>query len=110
MADAFFAEVLAAIKQEGLLSDEHFTVDGTLLEGVGEYKSFKPKDRPRTPPDDLKNPTINFHGQSRRNDTHQSTTDPEARRTRKRVGARLSWGIWAICSPRIATGSSLIQR
>ena len=44
VADAFFADVLAAIKQEGLLSDEHFTVDGTLLEAWASHKSFKPKD------------------------------------------------------------------
>ena len=83
IADAFFAEVLAAIKAEGLLSDEHFTVDGTLLEAWASQKSFKPKTGPRTPPDDPSNPTVNFHGQTRRNDTHQSTTDPDARLYRK---------------------------
>ena len=83
IADAFFAEVLAAIKAEGLLSDEHFTVDGTLLEAWASQKSFKPKAGPHTPPDDPSNPTVNFHGQTRRNDTHQSTTDPEARLHRK---------------------------
>ena len=83
IADAFFAEVLAAIKADGLLSDEHFTVDGTLLEAWASQKSFKPKAGPRTPPDDPSNPTVNFHGQTRRNDTHQSTTDPDARLYRK---------------------------
>ena len=64
----------------GLLSDEHFTVDGTLLEAWASHKSFQPKDDgPRRPPDDPKNPTVNFHGETRRNDTHQSTTDPDAR-------------------------------
>src|SRR5574339_1256212 len=72
IADAFFAEVLAAIKQEGLLSDEHFTVDGTLLEAWASHKSFQPNEATRRPPDDPKNPTVNFHGESRRNDTHQS--------------------------------------
>src|ERR1700730_5510965 len=86
IADAFFAEVLAAIKQDGLLSDEHFTVDGTLLEAWASHKSFKPKRRDRTPPDDPKNPTVNFHGQTRRNDTHQSTTDPDARLYKKGTG------------------------
>jgi transposase len=86
VADAFFAEVLAAIKQDGLLSDEHFTVDGTLLEAWASHKSFKPKDRPPTPPDDPKNPTVNFHGQARRNDTHASTTDPDARLYKKATG------------------------
>src|SRR6266705_780079 len=56
IADAFFAEVLAAIKAEGLLSDEHFTVDGTLLEAWASQKSFKPKGRRPTPPDDPKHP------------------------------------------------------
>jgi transposase len=92
IADAFFAEVLAAIKQEGLLSDEHFTVDGTLLEAWASHKSFKPKDTPRTPPDDPKNPTINFHGQARRNDTHQSTTDPDARLYKKATGREAKLG------------------
>jgi transposase len=86
IADAFFAEVLAAIKAEGLLSDEHFTVDGTLLEAWASQKSFKPKGRRPTPPDDPKNPTVNFHGQTRRNDTHQSTTDPDARLYKKTSG------------------------
>jgi len=86
IADAFFAEVLAAIKHEGLLSDEHFTVDGTLLEAWASHKSFKPKDTPRLPPDDPKNPTVNFHKQTRRNDTHQSTTDPDARLYKKATG------------------------
>ena len=86
IADAFFAEVLAAIKGEGLLSAEHFTVDGTLLEAWASHKSFKPKDGDDTPPDDPKNPTVNFHGDVRRNDTHQSTTDPDARLYKKAVG------------------------
>src|SRR5215216_3593567 len=55
IADAFFAEVL--------MSDEHFTVDGTLLEAWASHKSFRPKSGPPTPPDDPKNPTVNFHGQ-----------------------------------------------
>ena len=86
VADAFFAEVLAAIKQDGLLSDEHFTVDGTLLEAWASHKSFKPKGPDQRPPDDPKNPTVNFHGQTRRNDTHQSTTDPDARLYKKGTG------------------------
>jgi transposase len=86
IADAFFAEVLATVKQEGLLSDEHFTVDGTLLEAWASHKSFKPKGTDQTPPDDPKNPTVNFHGQTRRNDTHQSTTDPDARLYKKGTG------------------------
>jgi transposase len=95
VADAFFAEVLAAIRAEGLLSDEHFTVDGTLLEAWASHKSFKPKQGPPTPPDDPKNPTVNFHGQQRRNDTHQSTTDPEARLYKKAVGREAKLGYLA---------------
>ena len=86
IADAFFAEVLDAIKQEGLLSDEHFTVDGTLLEAWASQKSVKPKGTSRRPPDDPKNPTVNFHGETRRNDTHESTTDPDARLYKKAGG------------------------
>jgi transposase len=86
VATAFFAEVLAAIKADGLLSDEHFTVDGTLLEAWASHKSFKPKGGADRPPDDPKNPTVNFQGQTRRNDTHQSTTDPDARLYKKAVG------------------------
>ncbi len=92
IADAFFAEVLAAIKQDGLLSDEPFTVDGTLLEAWASHKSFQPKDASRRPPDDAKKPTVNFHGQGRRNDTHQSTTDPDARLYKKAVGREAKLG------------------
>ena len=93
IADAFFAEVLAAVDAEGLLSDDHFTVDGTLLEAWASHKSFKPRGGPHQPPDDPKNPTVDFHGQRRRNETHQSTTDPEARLYKKAVGreARLGY-------------------
>jgi hypothetical protein len=69
-----------------LLSDEHFTVDGTLLEAWASHKSFKPRGAKGTPPDDPKNPTVSFHGQQRRNDTHQSTTDPDARLFKKAAG------------------------
>lgn len=92
IAGAFFGEVLAAIEQDGLLSDEHFTVDGTLLEAWASHKSFTPKETPRTPPDDPKNPSGSFHGQTRRNDTHQSTTDPEARLFKKAVGREAKLG------------------
>jgi len=92
VADAFFTEVLAAIQADGLLSDEHFTVDGTLLEAWASHKSFKPKGTDRTPPDDPKNPTVNFHGQTRRNDTHQSTTDADARLFKKAVGREAKLG------------------
>jgi DDE family transposase len=76
-----------------LLSDEHFTVDGTLLEAAASLKSFKAKDQPDEPPaDDPGNPTMNFHGQKRSNKTHQSTTDPEAMLCRKGKGKEAKLG------------------
>jgi transposase len=87
IADAFFAEVLAEARTHGLLSDEHFTVDGTLLEAWASQKSFRPKDEdPPMPPSDPKNPAVNFRGERRTNDTHASTTDPDARLYRKGDG------------------------
>jgi transposase len=87
IATAFFEAVLAHAKTADLLSDEHFTVDGTLLEAWAGLKSFRRKDAgPTPPPDDPGNPTINFHGETRHNDTHQSTTDPDARLARKGDG------------------------
>jgi transposase len=90
VADAFFEAVLAQARQRGLLSDDHFTVDGTLLEAWAGQKSFKRKDAKAAgtpaPDDDQGNPPVNFHGEQRRNDTHQSTTDPEALLARKGQG------------------------
>ncbi len=94
IASAFFDAVIGQAREAGLLSDEHFTVDGTLLEAWASLKSFRRKDSgPTPPPDDPGNPTVNFHGESRRNDTHQSTTDPDARLARKGQGreAKLSY-------------------
>jgi IS5 family transposase len=81
IAVLFFEQVLAEARERGLTSDEHFTVDGTLVEAWAGLKSFKRKDGTdgQTPPDDPGNPTVNFHGEKRSNDTHQSTTDPDAR-------------------------------
>ena len=87
IAAAFFDAVVAQARDAGLLSDEHFTVDGTLLEAWAGLKSFRRADAgPPPPPDDPGNPTINFHGESRRNDTHASTTDPDAMLARKGNG------------------------
>src|SRR5215212_8398447 len=72
IAEAFFQEVVGAARAAGLLSDEHFTVDGTLLEAWASQKSFTRRDTPPTPPDDSGNPTVDFRGEPRRNDTHQS--------------------------------------
>jgi transposase len=86
IAEKFFAHVLAQARNANLLSDEHFSVDGTLIEAWASQRSFQRKDRPAPPPDDPGNPTINFHGEKRNNETHQSTTDPDARLARKSGG------------------------
>lgn len=93
VAQGFFKAVVGQARAQGLLSDEHFTVDGTLIEAWASHKSFKPKHDRQSPPDDPGNPSIDFHGQRRGNDTHQSTTDPEARLARKGAGkeAKLSY-------------------
>jgi transposase-like protein DUF772 len=87
IAQAFFERVLAEARDRHLLSADHFTVDTTLIEASAGLKSFRPKgEPPTTPPDDPGNPTVDFHGEHRSNDTHQSTTDPEARLYRKGKG------------------------
>ena len=87
VAAAFFDAVTAQARTAGLLSDEHVTVDGTQLEAWASLKSVQRRDAgPGEPPDDPGNPTVNFHGESRRNDTHESTTDPEAMLHRKGKG------------------------
>jgi transposase len=86
VARAFFERVVAQAEQRHLLSAEHFTVDGTLIEAWAGLKSFQRKDTPAPPPDDPGNPTVNFHGERRSNATHASTTDPEARLARKGRG------------------------
>jgi transposase len=86
IAEKFFQAVLTQARVVDLISDEHFTVDGTLIEAWASHKSFQRKDRPTPPPDDPGNPTVNFHGETRSNDTHESTTDPDARLARKSGG------------------------
>jgi transposase len=87
IAEKFFAQVLEQARHQELLSDEHFSVDGTLIEAWASQKSFQKKDQDQTPPpEDPGNPTVNFHGENRSNDTHESTTDPEARLARKSSG------------------------
>jgi transposase len=87
VASAFFDAVVHQAREAGLMSDEHFTVDGTVLEAWASLKSFQRKDAgPTPPPDDPGNPTVNFHGETRKNDTHQSTTDPDAQLYRKGPG------------------------
>jgi transposase len=94
VAKEFLAQVVEQARVAGLISDEHFTVDGTLLEAWASLKSFQPKDKQDgPPPDDTGNPTVDFHGQKRSNDTHESKTDPDALLARKGKGkeARLSY-------------------
>jgi|SRR5579871_263042 len=88
IAEVFFQRVLE--QAQPYLSDEHFTVDGTLLEAWAGQKSFRRKDGKGGPGGQRE---ANFHGEKRRNDTHQSTTDPEARLYRKAKGseAKLSY-------------------
>src|SRR5574338_1412776 len=86
VAGHFFRAVVEQARKAGLMSSEHFTVDGTLIEAWASLKSFRPRDEPpgdRPPPDDPGNPTVNFHGEKRGNATHVSTTDPEAQLARK---------------------------
>jgi transposase len=96
VAKEFLARVVAQAREKGWTSDEHFTVDGTLLEAWASVKSFQPKDpgkRDGSLPDDPGNPTVNFHGQKRSNETHESKSDPEALLARKGAGkeAKLSY-------------------
>jgi transposase len=81
VAGAFFEKVTDEARRRGLLSDEHFTVDGTQIEAWAGQKSFQRKDGSgrQSPPDDRGNPTVNFRGEKRSNETHESTTDPDAK-------------------------------
>jgi hypothetical protein len=93
VAREFLCEVVKQAQEKDLTSDEHFTVDGTLIEAWASLKSFQRKDQKNTPPDDPGNPTVDFHGEKRSNETHESTTDPDARLARKGSGkeAKLSY-------------------
>jgi len=93
VAREFLSEVVKQAQAKGLTSDEHFTVDGTLIEAWASLKSFQGKDGKQNPPDDPGNPTVDFHGEKRSNETHESTTDPDARLARKGTGkeAKLSY-------------------
>src|SRR6202047_3295820 len=101
----FFTRVVAQARSLQVLSDEHFTVDGTLVEAWASAKSSKRRDRePSQPPDDPGNPTVNFHGERRSNATHQSTTDPEAKLAKKGAGkeAKLCYSANALMDNRHA--------
>jgi transposase len=87
VAKEFLVRVVEQARAKDLTSDEHFTVDGTLLEAWASAKSFQPKQRKSSPPpDDPGNPTVNFRGERRSNETHESKTDPEALLARKSEG------------------------
>jgi transposase len=83
VADEFFAAVVRQAKLRRYMSSEHFSVDGTLLKAWASHKSFKPKDGPPSDPPAGRNVGVAWHGEKRTNDTHASTTDPEARLYRK---------------------------
>lgn len=115
VAFVFFHRVVERARQAQLMSSEHFTVDGTLIEAWASLKSFKPKaegerkarnqrkaERRRRRRKARSNPTVNFHGQKRRNETHESRTDPEARLMRKGKGkeAKLSFSAHALMENR----------
>lgn len=101
----FFDAVVSGARSSGLMSEDHFTVDGTLIEAWASLKSFRPKgddpgDRPTD--GDPGNPAVDFHGEKRTNETHASTTDPESRLMRKGRGkeAKLCYGAHALMENR----------
>jgi transposase len=96
VARQFFMAVMSQAQSAGLTSNEHFTVDGSLIDAWASIKSFRRKEENKDDsPDDKGNPTVNFHGEKRSNDTHESKTDPEAKLMRKGEGkeARLSYSL-----------------
>jgi len=104
-AGEFFRAVVTQAKGAGLVSREHFSVDGTLIEAWASLKSFKKKgegDKMGPPPDDPGNPSVDFHGEKRSNETHESTTDPDAKLARKGLGkeAKLSYSAHALIENR----------
>jgi transposase len=101
IAAIFFSEVVGFAGQRQLLSRDHFTVDGTLIEAWASHKSLRRRDGSdddQPPADDPGNPTVDFRGELRSNDTHVSKTDPDARLARKGNGkeARLSYAAFAL--------------
>jgi transposase len=95
IAQVFLQAIVEQAREVNLVSDEHFSVDGTLIEAWASQKSFRPKDDQNPPPDGGgRNAEVDFKGQERKNDTHASTTDPDARLYRKsdNAGARLVYG------------------
>ena len=97
VAREFLVKVIDEARRRHLLSQDHFTVDGTLLEAWASLKSFSPKDEGKPPTGGAKNPSVDFHGQQRANDTHQSTTDAETLLAKKGAGKRLNYVLPATC-------------
>ena len=124
----FLATVVGMARSRNLLSEDHFTVDGTLIESWASLKSFRPKDEKKDKDDKgdgngfkPSNPDVDFHGEKRSNETHASTTDPEARLMRKGPGkeAKLSYcgnaivenrnGLVVECEVVLATGTAEVE-
>ena len=87
VAHRFFGKVLAQARKAGLLSKEHFSFDGTLIEALASHKSSRPKDEDGPPGGGGRNPSVDFHGEKRSHDTHESKTDPDALLFKKSKGA-----------------------
>jgi transposase len=105
IAKQFFCRVVDHARRARLMSDDHFTVDGTLIEAWASLKSFRPKGNAtdkQDPPDDPGNPTVNWHGEKRSNETHESTTDPDAKLARKSnaAAARLCYSAHSLMENR----------
>jgi hypothetical protein len=103
VAGEFLRAIVERARKAKLMSADHFTVDGTLIESWASLKSFKKKgDDGKTPPDDSGNPTVDFRGEKRSNETHESRTDPDARLARKGRGkeAKLSYSAHALIENR----------
>lgn len=101
-AKIFFAQVVQLAREQGWVSDEHFSVDGTLIESWASMKSFAPKEQPPKDDDDSRNAEVDFRGQKRGNATHESATDPEAKLLKKAAGkeSKLCFGMHALMENR----------
>jgi transposase len=86
IARQLFANIVEQARIAGLLSDEHFSVDGTMIQAWASHKSFRPKDEDEPPSGAGRNAARDFRGEARANDTHESTTDPEAKLYKKTHG------------------------
>jgi hypothetical protein len=95
VAHQFFAQVLSQAEGAGLLSKEHFSVDGTLIEALASLKSYRPKDEDGPPDGGVRNPTVDFHGEKHSRDTRESKTDKDAYLFKKSKGKESKLPIWA---------------